>query len=137
RLDASNVFDGSRTRTYEERYYPLLNVGLRLPISTGTDWFMYDFSRVYAKAARPLTVRSWLDAVKAGRCVATNGPLLTLTVDGKAIGETIRLDQPRTLRIEASALGRHNFHKLQLISNGKVIHTRLSKAEAGGYSARL
>ena len=34
---------------YEENYYRYLNIGLRMPISTGTDWFIYDFSRVYAE----------------------------------------------------------------------------------------
>ena len=35
RLDALNVFDGSRTGSYEENYYRYLNIGLRVPISTG------------------------------------------------------------------------------------------------------
>ena len=56
RVDALNVFDGSRTGTFEESYYRYLNVGLRLPISTGTDWFVYDFSRVYARVPGPLTI---------------------------------------------------------------------------------
>ena len=48
RLHALNVFDGraAGTGTFEETYYRFLNVGLKMPISTGTDWFIYDF-RVY------------------------------------------------------------------------------------------
>ncbi|HLW66959.1 MAG TPA: CehA/McbA family metallohydrolase, partial [Gemmataceae bacterium] len=76
RLDAWNVFDGTRAGSYEDKYYRCLNVGTRLPISTGTDWFIYDFSRVYARVEKPLTIRSWLAALKAGRNVVTNGPLL-------------------------------------------------------------
>jgi hypothetical protein len=137
RLDALNVFDGSRTGTFEERYYRLLNVGLRLPISTGTDWFIYDFSRVYAKAAAPLSVPSWLAAVKAGRCVATNGPLLTLTVDGPEIGEVLNLDQPRTVKIAATGIGRKDFQQLQLVHNGKVVKTQPTTAKDGGFSVKL
>src|SRR5262249_20709950 len=102
RLDALNVYDGSRRGSFEDKYYRLLNVGLRLPLSTGTDWFMYDFSRVYARVPGELTIQSWLQAVRAGRCLATNGPLLTLTVDGKQAGEVITLEKPRPVRIEAT-----------------------------------
>jgi hypothetical protein len=121
RLDALNVFDGSRRGSFEDPYYRYLNIGLRLPISTGTDWFLYDFARVYAKVEGKLTVPKWLEAVKAARCQATNGPLLSLTVDGRQIGETLELAKPQKVRIEAGAVGRHDFQELQLVHNGKVI----------------
>src|SRR5262249_44230262 len=68
KVHALNVFDGSRTGTYAEDYYRYLNVGQRLPITTGTDWFMYDFSRVYARMepTQPLTAATWLETLKAG-----------------------------------------------------------------------
>src|SRR5262245_28819440 len=69
RLDALNVFDGSRTGRFEDGYYHFLNIGLRLPISTGTDWFLYDFSRVYAGIKGELSVKSWLQALQSGRSV--------------------------------------------------------------------
>jgi len=122
KLDALNVFDGSRRGTYEEGYYRYLNVGLRLPISTGTDWFLYDFSRVYAHVPGKLTIRDWLDALKAGRCQVTNSPLLSLKVDGRHPGDVLAIEQPRTVKIEATAVGRHDFQALELIHNGKVIH---------------
>jgi hypothetical protein len=137
RLDALNVFDGSRTGTYENAYYRYLNVGLRLPISTGTDWFLYDFARVYAKVDGKLTVPSWLEALKAGRCQATNGPLLSLRVDGKGIGETLHLDGPKAVRIEARAVGRHDFQRLQLVHNGKVVQAEPAAKEGEAYVARL
>jgi hypothetical protein len=124
RLDALNVFDGSRTGKYEDNYYRYLNIGLRLPISTGTDWFMYDQSRVYAEVPGKLTIPAWLKAVKAGRCQATNGPLLTLQVDGKSPGDVIDLKEPKTLKITASAVARNPLQRLQLICNGRVINTQ-------------
>jgi hypothetical protein len=123
RLDALNVFDGSRTGTFEDNYYRYLNLGLRMPISTGTDWFMYDFARVYAKVPGELSVPAWLDAVKAGRCQATNGPLLTLKIEGREVGDTLDLKAPAKIKIDARAVGRVNFQKLQLVHNGKVIRT--------------
>jgi TolB protein len=137
RFDALNVFDGSRGGTYEERYYRYLDIGLRLPISTGTDWFLYDFSRVYARVEGETTIKNWLQALKSGRNVATNGPLLRLTVDGKPIGEVLKLDKEKTVRVEAEGVGRHAFERLQLVHNGKVVQEARSAKKDGGYSARL
>jgi hypothetical protein len=136
RLDALNVFDGGRRGTFEGTYYRYLNLGLRLPLSTGTDWFLYDFARVYAQVPGKLTIASWLDALKAGRCQVSNGPLLTLTVDGKTPGDVIDLGKPRKLKIEASAVGRLDFQELQLVFNGKVIQKKTA-AKKAGYEAHL
>jgi hypothetical protein len=136
RLHALNVFDGSRKDGYEDNYYRYLNIGMPLPISTGTDWFLYDFSRVYVQMSSKLTIPSWLEGLKAGRNVVTNGPLLTLTVDGKNFGETIRLTEPKTVRIEASAIGRHSFQKFQLIHNGKVVKSQAAE-EGKPFRAKL
>jgi hypothetical protein len=137
RLHALNVFDGSRAGTYEDTYYRYLNVGLRLPLSTGTDWFLYDFSRVYAKVQGKLGVKGWLEALRAGRCVATNGPLLTVQVDGREPGEIVELEKPKTVRVEAGAIGRHNFERLQLVHNGKVIKTQPAAAKGDHHTAQL
>jgi hypothetical protein len=137
RVDALNVFDGTRAGTFEESYYRYLNIGLRLPISTGTDWFVYDFSRVYAKVPGDLTIPNWLAALKAGRCQATNGPLLTLTVDRKEPGDVLSLDQPKVVKVEVTAAGRHDFQQLQLVHNGRVIQAETGRAKDGGYTAKL
>jgi hypothetical protein len=137
RVDALNVFDGSRTGSFEDSYYRYLNIGMRFPISTGTDWFVYDFSRVYAKVPGELTIPKWLDALKAGRCQATNSPLLTITVDGKDIGDVLNLDQQRAVKVEVSAIGRHDFQKLQLVHNGRVIHSEPGSMKDGVYTAKF
>ena len=62
-LDAQNIFDGSQRANYDECFYPYLNIGLRVPFSTGTDWFIYDFSRVYVELPGELTATGWLDAL--------------------------------------------------------------------------
>jgi hypothetical protein len=136
-LDAFNVFDGSRAGTYADKYYRYLNIGLRLPLSTGTDWFMYDFSRVYAKRSGPPSVAGWLAAVKAGRTVVTNGPLLTLAVDDRGPGDVLAIDKPRTVRVEVTGIGRHQFGELELVRNGTVIHKQPAVEKNGVFQARL
>ena len=139
RLDALNVFDGSggREQDYAEHYYRFLNIGQRLPISTGTDWFLYDFSRVYAKLTDDVTVDRWLAAVKAGRCSITNGPLLSLTVDGRELGDVLALSESKPVRIEATARGRLDFKRVQLIRNGIVVDSAPAKKDGPGFTARL
>ncbi len=83
RVHANNIFDGSARGSYKDTYYRYLNVGLHVPFSTGTDWFIYDFSRVYVMADRPITPTEWLDRLAAGKSYITNGPLLEFTVDDR------------------------------------------------------
>src|SRR5262249_43446810 len=98
---------------------------------------LYDFSRVYARVEGELTVKSWLRALKGGRSVATNGPLLRLSVDGKPTGDVLKLDKEKTVRVEAEGVGRHPFERLQLVHNGKVVQEVKPTKKGGGLSARL
>ena len=41
-VDAQNIFDGGNKGDYEDTFYRYMDVGLRVPFSTGTDWFMFD-----------------------------------------------------------------------------------------------
>jgi hypothetical protein len=127
RLDAQNIFDGGSHGGYAESFYPYLNAGLQVPFSTGTDWFMYDFSRCYARVRGELTPESWLASLRRGRTFITNGPVLDLRVNDCMPGETIDIASPAELRVEAVAKGRVNFGRLELVHTGRVVesvHTR-------------
>jgi hypothetical protein len=121
RPDALNIFDGGSHGTYEDSFYHFLNAGLRVPFSTGTDWFIDDLNRVYANVRGALTIRSWLDALKAGRSFITNGPLFEFRVGNTEVGGTLPLSSPGEVRINGRVTGRQNFGKLQLVRNGRVI----------------
>lgn len=136
-IHAQNIFDGGTTGGYAESFYRYLNLGLRVPFSTGTDWFLYDFSRVYAQLDEPLTSDSWLDALKRGRTYITNGPFLEFTVDNHHPGDTLNIDKPRQLSINARALGRADFQTIQLIHNGNVIATAKSNPAADHFQSTL
>jgi hypothetical protein len=136
-LDAQNIFDGGEHGHYADTFYRYLNLGLKVPFSTGTDWFIYDFSRVYVPVDGALTSRRWLDALAAGRSYITNGPLLEFTVDGRKIGDTISLDGPRRLRVNGRAIGRRNFQSLELINNGRVTQRAEAIHEGGHFIAAL
>jgi len=137
RLDAQNIFDGSIRSGYKDSFYRDLNAGFRVPFSTGTDWFIYDFSRVYALVRGEPTVANWLKSLASGRTFITNGPLLELTVDGHAIGDIVALHQPQTVRVEAHAVGRVDFKQIELIQNGTAILTAPSRQIGRHYEATI
>ncbi len=136
-VDAQNIFDGGTTGSYGDSYYRYLNVGLKVPFSAGTDWFIFDFSRVYARVEGPVTTASWLAALRAGRTFIGNGPLLDLRAGTNQIGDTLRLSQPEDLVVSGSARGRADFRELELVHNGIVVHRVPSRAVGGHFEAEL
>jgi hypothetical protein len=112
-------------------WYRLLNTGIRLPAGGGTD-AMANFSslrgpvgmnRVFVRTTGRLEHRAWLDALKAGRSFATNGPLLELGVDGRGLGDEIRLpagggEVAVRVRLRSIVPVDH----LELVQNGEVVH---------------
>ena len=136
-LDAHNIFDGGSRGDYEDSFYRFMNVGLRVPFSTGTDWFLYDFSRVYVQSKGSVTVSSWLKALEEGRTFITNGPILDLEVDGHRPGDVIRLDKPERPKAVGRVIGRHDFQTIELIHNGRVVATGQSKPAGGHFEGEL
>jgi hypothetical protein len=139
RPHAQNIFDGDPDSygSYEDSFYRYLNAGLRVVFSTGTDWFMDDFSRVYAKVLEPGSASDWLRALRSGRTFITNGPLLDLEVDGTGPGETLRLGGPRRIHVNAWGQGRVDFRFIELIRNGTLVARAPSQAEGGHFKAFL
>jgi hypothetical protein len=100
-VDAVELVSCFDDRGAETLYHHLLNCGLRLAATAGTDTFL-SFARGPAPASNPpgwgrvyarlgeggLTVEAFQDAIRAGRTVVTNGPWLTLEVDGPGAAGT-------------------------------------------------
>jgi hypothetical protein len=137
KLDAQNIFDGGNHGSYADSFYHYLNAGIRVPFSTGTDWFMYDLARVYTRVEGSLGINSWLDALVAGRSFISNGPLLTLSIEGKDLGGTVELPGGRDVSVKASASGRLGFETFELIQNGKIVSESKPKPKDGNFEARL
>ena len=135
-LDAHNIFDGGSRGSYEDTFYRFMNIGLRVPFSTGTDWFIYDFSRVYVEVSKPLTVERWLDGLEKGRTYITNGPLLQFSLGEYSPGDVIRLAQPQELNIFSHAVGRCDFQKIEVIYNGRIVQSAPSLSVGGHFEAR-
>jgi len=130
KVDYIEVMGYSDHLITSEIWYRLLNCGLRLPAGAGTDAFPNFASlrgppglvRVFAQAGTRLDRRGFLAALKAGRTFVSNAPLLEFALDGRQIGEEIRL--PRgggtlvaRVRLRSSVPVDH----LEIIGNGRVV----------------
>ncbi|HEY1600176.1 MAG TPA: CehA/McbA family metallohydrolase [Pirellulales bacterium] len=139
RVHANNIFDGSERGSYKDTYYRYLNIGLKVPFSTGTDWFIYDFSRAYVTTdpQRPITPTEWLDRLAAGKSFITNGPLLNFTVDGQAVGSTLDLAEPAEVAVYGRADGRMDFKRIEVVRNGRIVASAPSRREGNHFVAEL
>ena len=140
KIDAQNIFDGLSLENYprfEDTFYHYLNAGLRVPFSTGSDWFLFDLARVYTQVTGNLGIATWLDALKQGQSFITNGPLFHFLVEDQSIGDTVSLKSPGEIKIEGRALGRVDFGHLELVQNGRVIDRIRSQPSEGHFSAKL
>jgi hypothetical protein len=129
-VNALNIADGSGLGY--DRYYQFLNCGLRLPISTGTDWWEYDHNRVFVQVGAEFNYESWLAGLRAGRTFISNGPLLQLEVNGAGPGAVVESKGP--LRVGARALSRVPFERLEIVCDGEVV---ASQTATGGQEAKL
>lgn len=130
RLDAVNMHDGGVHGTYAESFYRYLNLGERVPFSTGTDWFLYDFSRVYVPLEPPLTTTRWLTQLKRGTSYITNGTFLEFQVAGETSGATLSIPATTPVPVRGRALGRNPFKSLELIWNGEIRATAAAELTA-------
>jgi hypothetical protein len=145
RIDAQNLFDGAAPdeqlrgdhATFASVYYPLLDVGLAVPFSTGTDWFIGDLARVYVPLAGEHSTEGFLAALRAGRSFISNGPLLDLEVGEAGPGGVATLAAPGALRVRARAIGRVNFGALELLVDGRVVARTDSLAMGDHFEAGL
>lgn len=136
-LHAQNIFDGGNDGTFETIFYPYLNAGLRVPFSTGTDWGVYDFSRVYVPRTEAVSSAAFLGALAQGRTFITNGTFLEFEVEGRSPGDTLALAAAGNITVRGRGFGRDDFVALELVFNGRVVARAPARAEAGRFAAVL
>jgi TolB protein len=125
--DVASLYSNEEPST--RMYHRFLNAGFRLPATGGTDNFPDVWrdpppgtDRTYARVEGPLSVDSWLEAVRAGRTFATTGPLVLLDVEGKGPGEELRLwaGAPDSVRVRVRCASVAPLDLLDLYVNGEV-----------------
>lgn len=134
RADAAEMVE--QTAFFHAEYYRYLNGGYQLPLVGGTDKMSSDVpvglyrTYVHIPADEDFTYESWCRNLRAGRTFLSGGPLISLSVDGHAIGDTVEL--PRgggVVEVEARVDSIFPIHGLQLVQAGRVVG---STESAGG-----
>jgi TolB protein len=130
RVDFIEVMGYSDHLITSDIWYKLLNCGFRIPAAAGTDAFP-NFAqlrgppglvRTFAKIGPTLDHRRFLDAIKAGRTMVTNAPLVTLTVNGRDPGTEIKLPfKANELTVRVTLRSPVPVERLELVANGKVV----------------
>lgn len=131
KLDGVNLFDPWWRDPDYDVWYRLLNCGLRLPASTGSDWYLCSSNRVYTNVAGAFSYETWLDALRAGRTFITDGPVLRLQVDGHApSNDLLDLSTPRqTAEVVVEWEGTQPVDRVEVVRDGEVAFT---EHNAGG-----
>ena len=133
KVDAMDVVSNDDEIASMEIWYRLLNCGFRLAISAGTDSFtnVADHytpggGRVYVRAGVPLNYDNWVREYKRGHSFATNGPMLSFTVDGHEAGDDLRFaaGSKQTLHVKATMTTQVPVDKVEIVVNGKVAASR-------------
>jgi TolB protein len=130
KVDYMEILGFSDHRSTASVWYRLLDCGFRIAAGAGTD-AMTNFAslrgpvgmnRVYVHSGAKLDHTSFLRALKAGHTFATNGPLLSMTVNGKEPGEELKFSLgSHTISVHATMHSIVPVEHLELVQNGKVV----------------
>ena len=128
-IDFIEVLQGGRLNT--EIWYTFLNLGYRVLPVAGADFPYFGptlpgVERTYVRLDGPFSADAWFAAFRAGRAYVTNGPFLELSVNGRPMGDELRVARGTPLAIEASARLNPEFDRLdrlELIVLGDVAAT--------------
>lgn len=112
----------------QEIYYHILNAGLRIPPSAGSASGVLKnpvgYNRVYVYTGDgELTRERWFEALSAGRCFVTNGPLLRVRADRHPPGRVLKLPNggTKSVRLEIHLASRDRLGDVELIYNGRTV----------------
>jgi hypothetical protein len=120
----------------EAIYHDLLNCGLRLPPAAGSGTGSGAGSRIngnplganrtYVHCGDACTRESWLEGLRAGRVIVSNGPLLRTKVDGELPGYVFQLYEGERrefqIALELAFYEANKVEYLEIIQNGRSLY---------------
>lgn len=125
-----------------ENWYRLMNCGFALPPVAGTDlpnsplrdpWQpMLGSIRTYLNTDGQHDFDAFGEALVKGRVFISGGPIISLTVDGKEIGETLELPKSGTVIVRAELASPRELQDFKLVQNGEDLDSSIRKGEKDG-----
>jgi hypothetical protein len=135
----SDVVPDLRMNSGLRLWYRLLNCGLKIPASAGTDkmtnWQTVGANRVFASIKGNFNYQNWINALDSGHTFITNSPMLFCSVDNKNPGEQINISKSKTIKIVAEVYSQLPVDRLEIVANGDVIAEKT--IEKGQHHAKL
>ncbi|MBX9624928.1 MAG: CehA/McbA family metallohydrolase [Gemmataceae bacterium] len=134
KIDAIEVDPAPRPQPLLPWVYRLWNAGFPVPLAGGSG---KDSNRVAVGAVRTYArltpgeaprYRVWIEAVRAGRTVVTDGPFLSLDVAGRGPGEVV--DATGEVRVRAAVRSAQVPGAIEIVHNGSVVAARSGEVEA-------
>ena len=116
-------------------WYRLLNCGLKVPITAGTDKMgnlvTVGANRVYAKVDGGLDYQNWVAALTEGKTFITNSPIISFSVNGKEIGSHLELVKGDSVQVVAEVRSQMPVDYFEIVANGELIaSTKLEKGDS-------
>jgi hypothetical protein len=131
-FDYLEVMTGANyARHSGEVWHRALNCGFRVTPSGGEDSISnlhrtpaLGAARVYADLGGTLEWPRWVDAIREGRTMITNGPLVWLSVDGQGPGGEVKLPAGGgSVEIQATMETAFPVQRVELIFRGEVVQS--------------
>jgi hypothetical protein len=123
----------------EKVYFHLLNCGLRIPPSAGSGSGdmpnPVGYNRVYVHLDGEFSHEAWMEGLRAGRAVITNGPMIRPTVEGEFPGHVFQADAGQEVELEVGVnlATREKIDYFEIVQNGRVAHSvRLADFKKAG-----
>jgi hypothetical protein len=128
-VEAMDLLSNSNERAVTPYYYRLLDSGLRLVASGGSDSFtnrrhhwLAGGQRVFVNTGKPtLDYEEWIEGYRAGRTFVSNGPLMDFTVNGRMPGDEIDMKPGDEIVVSAKARSLVSMSTLEIVVNGEVV----------------
>ena len=110
-------------------WHHVLNNGFRITAVGGEDSIadmhyrqLIGQNRSYAHLGSRLTWEGWIDAIRKGRIFVTNGPLLELEVNGRGVGEEVRLPAGGDkVTVRGTVQSIVPVQKIEIVFRGRVV----------------
>ena len=124
KVDAMNLFDPFWMDVEYDLWYRVLNCGIRLPASTGSDWFVCSANRVYTHSSPTFEYGDWLQALRDGKTFITNGASLGVRVNGEEPGATVQAEPGSTVHVEVDWKSHYAVDRVEIVQNGSAVRTK-------------
>lgn len=122
---ASDVVPEVQMNSGLRLWYRLLNCGLNIPATAGTDKMNNQVSvganRVYAQVEGDLTYDAWIKALNEGKTFISNSPFLFCKVDGQGPGSLVKASDKESYTIKAEVWSQLPIDRLEIIANGELL----------------